>query len=284
MPETAASGLRMQQPQMITSLSSVVSARCDLKSLASKEPGSISGQGGGGFDYRRFESRRTIDEAHSGVSDHSGRGCGRAEEIDQAVGRGEHRDRVESSPRIVTLQNWFRTDVEAKPGRIDDGFGQGRNIAKTEIHSLPGNGMHCVGSIANQRDSVAVKVLGKAELQRPDGARANWRDLAEIIAGALLERCLEFVARQSGQTLRLQARLGPDDRGVLVGQGQESERSPVDEMLDGNPIMRLLQPDIADDGGMVIVPASERDPGKASDVRRDSIGGDQKRCCDLRTI
>src|SRR3546814_19984129 len=62
----------------------------------------------------------------------------------QRVGGGDQRHGVEATPALIERKDGRVADVEAEAARVADAYGQGRNVAQTEVQALTGNGMNAV--------------------------------------------------------------------------------------------------------------------------------------------
>ena len=70
------------------------------------------------------------------------------------------------SPALVAGQQLLIAEVEAEPGALDQHLRQGRRIAIADIDPLPGDRMHAVGGVADQRQPM---IGDRAAWWKPSG-------------------------------------------------------------------------------------------------------------------
>ena len=72
----------------------------------------------------------------------------------------------EPAPALIALQHVRRAEIEAEPRRIDDHFGQRRDVLQSHIEPLAGDRMDDVRGVADQRDALGDERTGD---EKPSG-------------------------------------------------------------------------------------------------------------------
>ncbi len=189
----------------------------------------------------------------------------------QGIERGCGDGGVEAAPALVALQRIPVAEIEADAARLRQDLGQGSDIAEGEIDALPGNGMHAVGGIADDREASRDIALGEMHLERPALARASKREATQASADALLDLGEEARIVEGQDALGLGGILAPGDARAIAGQRQDGEGTARQKVLDGVAVVRLGVSDGGDDGGLIVLPAEGFDAsGLARAERRPS--------------
>ena len=66
-----------------------------------------------------------------------------------------HRHGVEAPPALVAIEHVGLPEIHAEPRRIDDDFGQRRDILQAHVEALPRDRMNHMRGVADQRQPLA---------------------------------------------------------------------------------------------------------------------------------
>ena len=111
---------------------------------------------------------------------------------------------------VIAKTDSVMQGIDALAGGKDGGERFG--IAQPEIHALPGQRMHHMRRIADQRDALGDERARDIQSERIGTARAGELDVAEMQTEALLELRVEFLVGQRDDTIRFGRFLGPHQR------------------------------------------------------------------------
>ena len=103
-----------------------------------------------------------------------------------------HRHGVEAPPALIALEHIRAAGIEPEPRRIDDRFGQRRDIAQAHVEPLPGDRMNDMRGIADQREPLGDERARGEQAERKGAARPDHLQLAEMQAEALFQLGVEF--------------------------------------------------------------------------------------------
>ena len=91
-----------------------------------------------------------VDRGQPQIADHTQHGQIVGEQAVQEVGHPGQGQGVELPPVGVLLKHRAAADVEAETSRVNDDFGQGGDIAQTQVQPLPGDRVDHMGRVADQ--------------------------------------------------------------------------------------------------------------------------------------
>ena len=176
---------------------------------------------------------------------------GPGEEVVEAVGGGNHRLVGEAALALEAVQ----ADVVAGVAAFDDQLGQGVGVVQADVQPLPGQRVHHVGGVADQREAFADVALGVLALDGEAGPRHNTGELAQALGEGGFNGVLERVVGELFAGFGGFVAVVPHQRGALAGQRQHGNRPFGGKTLPANILLGQLGLDVNDHRPLVVVVA-----------------------------
>ena len=136
-----------------------------------------------------LDARHAVERSHRGPTNNGQQRDVVGIEPVQPVGDRTEQTGIESTQLLISEQRCFGADVFAASSCAFHHIGQGRDIANTDVQTLPGKRVNDMGRIADERSSLDNEPLGDRQAQRKDRSVAGERTFAEQPAQFRLQAC-----------------------------------------------------------------------------------------------